>query len=131
MKKCPKCGIFKENHDFYSNIGRGDGLAGYCKPCLKTYSDKQKHNRYERYIKNWNAKNKNKVIASRIANSNRRLLLGKNPICEICESTKATQLHHSNYQQPLLIYKLCPRCHYELHKKLRKEKIREKTNLYA
>lgn len=37
MKQCIKCKITKEIHDFHKNKKRKDGVAVWCKNCIKTY----------------------------------------------------------------------------------------------
>jgi hypothetical protein len=34
MKHCPKCQETKSISEFYKNIGRDDGLPGYCAKCV-------------------------------------------------------------------------------------------------
>ena len=37
MKRCPKCGVEKEEGEFYKNKRRTDGLSGWCRACNSTY----------------------------------------------------------------------------------------------
>ncbi len=44
MKKCKRCGIEKENHEFNKSSKSKDGLNSWCRDCKKSYSKEKYKN---------------------------------------------------------------------------------------
>jgi hypothetical protein len=77
MKKCAKCGIEKNEEEFYKHKSHKDGLFSICKSCQKEYykNNHEKAKEYQKeYYKNnsekhkettkqWRKNNKNKIQA--------------------------------------------------------------------
>ena len=42
MKKCPMCGIEKDDSEFNKNKSQPSGLSSYCKECLKIRNKRDK-----------------------------------------------------------------------------------------
>ena len=40
-------------------------------------------------------------------------LLIRSPVCEVCGAQCKTEGHHEDYNKPLQVVWLCPRCHHE------------------
>ena len=64
MKKCKKCGIDKNESDFYKNIETKDGLEPQCKECRKKHSKKyyeENKDKRNNSIRIWRANNTEKL----------------------------------------------------------------------
>ena len=68
MRKCTKCGVEKDNSEFYADKRRKDGLQSACKECMramsKRWSDTHKYPRNEQqkeYQRSWR-KNRRQLI---------------------------------------------------------------------
>lgn len=142
MKTCPKCGIEKQDSEFYMNGGRP---SGRCKPCVKAYqatperraSMRSAISRYHkspkgraakrRYEQTENGRQKRLEHAS--AHARRHpdkyrarqtaayaVRSGKIPKlpCAVCGSTEV-HAHHHDYSKPLDVTWLCKKHHGELH----------------
>lgn len=47
MKQCNKCVQNKKNKEFHANAAKADGLADWCKECIKDYRKSKKNNKVE------------------------------------------------------------------------------------
>lgn len=145
IKKCSICGIEKDINNFYfrnktQNIYRND-----CKKCH--YDARKKWainniNKIRLYRNNWKSKNKDKIKFWDLHNPKKRIRIKlwrqNNPLkykshskistallsgiikklpCKICGSTKNIHGHHFDYSKPLEVIWLCPKHHYEIHRK--------------
>lgn len=63
----------------------------------------------------WRIKNKVKERACLMAN--RHVLL--KPNCELCNSTEKLARHHDDYNKPLEVLTLCPKCHRKRHRQIK------------
>lgn len=152
MKKCFKCGVEKENSQFYVHKKMADGILGKCKDCTKsdsknTFKRKMRDPEWrERELARHRIKSvkarKNGTVSKRLrvtssdwdkrnphkkkahASVNNGIRDGKiNPKpCEKCGS-KNSQAHHDDYSKSLDVIWLCPRHHSDRHIELRQ--IRE------
>jgi len=76
MKKCSYCKTIKENHDFYVDRAKKDGLSCMCKKCSKDRriswrADNQIRNKL--YVREWKDKNKGRWNAIKSKYKSRKL----------------------------------------------------------
>jgi hypothetical protein len=123
-KKCFKCGEEKELGQFYKHDMMGDGHLGKCIDCTKLdvrnhralngdkirEYDRNRPNKKERAAISRSKADKKKhyvnAIARRALKSGRII---KRP-CHFCGKPEV-EMHHVDYDQPLLVYFLCTVCH--------------------
>ncbi len=134
-KKCGKCQQVKPISEFYPH--KRDGYQSNCKACHreegKIYNRTPMRREYNKQkYQEWVDKGglqayrqkpevKEKVLA--IAKANQKKRSGKvipQP-CEVCGAGDA-QMHHDNYDKPLVIRWLCQIHHTQEHLKLKAEK---------
>jgi hypothetical protein len=60
MKRCSRCGVEKDEREFSKNKSTKDGMAYYCKNCMKQYYQNDKECIKER-TKEWAKNNKEKI----------------------------------------------------------------------
>jgi hypothetical protein len=90
MKRCWKCGVQKEDGEFYKSTHRKDGLQGVCKECDKRLKK-------ENYHSNKEVTREARNERSREFRRERRLLLDslKRPCCKCGESrVYCLDFHH-------------------------------------
>ncbi len=133
MKKCFKCGLLKDLHDFYKHKMMADGHLNKCKDCAKKdvrkhrmendsvreydrnrskYPHRAKHLREN--AKKWREQNPEGNKAHNAVNNavrDGRLIKGA---CEVC-GEKRTHAHHDDYSKPLSVKWLCAMHHHRIH----------------
>ena len=135
---CRKCLQIKEVTEFYAH--KTYGYQTWCKDCKREYKreyDKRPNARagqkrtYERlrdegYYRDYQRKQRQdprlRVIYLARWYANRMLkngLIERQP-CAVCGKDNS-QMHHPNYNEPLLIVWLCSDCHAALHRKISRE----------
>lgn len=130
---CRVCGAQKERGEFYPRQLRVCGTVGECKECTKArVSARARTNpavqEYERKraktpkrrahiaktVKRWKEKNPAAYRAHYLTtNAVRDGRLRKEP-CLFCGADKV-HAHHRDYDDPLNVIWLCPKCHHRLH----------------
>ena len=144
MKQCTKCLITKPLDLFRVNEKMNDGRSSWCKPCQNKSSEESKKSdmdvyrakaraKYERLKLAINEKRRAKYVEKNGAkdlltpdevkvriNARKKArravatgLLVKTP-CHVCGSEKS-EIHHSDYDQPLNVVWLCRKHHCEAH----------------
>ena len=133
-KQCFKCGEKKPLSAFYKHNKMADGHLGKCKECTKSDTIKNRaakveyYREYDRkrgsrqgydYFKNYRAENPEKYAArTAVGNAVRDKRLIKKP-CERC-GAENVHGHHEDYSKPLDVIWLCPPCHKQRHKEIKK-----------
>lgn len=107
MKKCSKCKIEYEFDQFYVNRCRPDGRAAQCRMCSQASQRKRRNKYIGRF---YYQKNKNKAKARDAARRHYRKDGEFDCSVLTCES-KAEELHHVNYDEPLAVIPLCRKHH--------------------
>lgn len=136
MKKCFKCGKFKDIEQFYKHKEMADGHLGKCKTCAKKdvnkrYRDPNAREKIREYEKARfkRPERKRKLIEYQVkrrklfpgkykaryavSNAVKNGMLKKLP-CEICGNAKS-QAHHRDYRKKLDVKWLCFVCHRKEH----------------
>ena len=135
MKSCKKCKATKDNSEFYACKRNKDGLFGSCKECIKLAVRENRKKRYDQYseyerkryqenedrrkrlqngAKIWRQKNPIAYKAqTKVGNALRDGKLEKEP-CLFC-GCEQVHAHHNDYQKPLDVVWLCPKCHQRMH----------------
>lgn len=130
---CRKCGVMKDQADFYAGHIRQSGEVGECKECTRArVRDRARTNpavqAYDRaraktperrshsraIAKKWRAENPLGYQAqSAVSNAIRDGRLIRQP-CLFC-GREDVHAHHRDYSKPLEVIWLCPKCHHRLH----------------
>ncbi len=135
MKKCFKCDQQKPLEEFYRHKMMADGHLNKCKECTKAdvrlhrivsdrprEYDRERYRKPERYARasavsaKWARENSKRKNASTIVS--RALKAGKivrPDTCEICGIEGRIHGHHEDYDKPLEVMWLCPKCHHGRH----------------
>ena len=90
-------------------------------------SNPKKYDDYNKAKREWRRRNRHKLNAQQQAE--RALFKGviNKPLsCERCEETENIQGHHPDYNKPLEVIWLCPKCHGLEHKRLNEIKRGER-----
>ena len=82
MKTCKKCGVEKEESEFYKGAQNKDGLKSWCKECCASYAKKynlENSHKFREYQKTQRIKNADilKERQAKYRNENRDLLRSK------------------------------------------------------
>lgn len=114
-KICGKCKREKPISDFYKS--KRDRYRSRCKACGKEDNrEYAKTGYYQRYFQKYSKRPyaRSKYLARQYKHT--ALQSGKieKQPCAIC-GQEQVQGHHLDYNKPLLIVWLCPKCHRELH----------------
>lgn len=143
MKICSKCGIEKDETDFWKRNNRKSGVNSECKECAKkrrteNYRTKNEEFRKKRkiyYLANREKfikiqteysrrklENKDpKILARRKVNDSlKRKKIEKHENCQICGIMNKLQAHHCDYNKKLDIIWVCLECHLMIHEGLKK-----------
>ena len=118
MKTCSKCGLVKDESDFYRMSMAHDGLRPECKICTKialnAYARSEKGKAADKARR---VRDKQKVYARDMLRCHvRRGHIIRGP-CEIAGCKKKAQGHHEDYSKPFDVNWLCTEHHNELHRK--------------
>lgn len=146
MKRCTKCDLKKELHEFYKSKSTVDRFHNSCKECWKNrrkqryvenrdkvrkqcrkyYLENQDHLKaksrtriktYEETHK-WRKENPEKYKAHyAVNNALKKGNLIKAEACVLCNSKKKLEAHHADYSKPLNVVWLCKDCHIKIHRK--------------
>ena len=137
-KICTKCQQERELTEFYPD--KNNGYQAWCKDCKRDYkreyykrpeAKETQHKLYERlrdegyFRRYWGKQTQDprlrvRLLARWYAQRMKRLgKIDKQPCAECGRDN--SQMHHSDYDQPLLIVWLCKDCHYKLHLKVKGE----------
>lgn len=144
MKRCTKCDLKRELHEFYKSKSTNDGYHNSCKECWKT-------RRKERYVENrdgvrkqcrryyvenaehlksksrlhkktydetkrWRKSHPEKYKAHyTVNNALKRGEIMKAKECRICGSQTKLHAHHADYSKPLDVLWVCIDCHSKIH----------------
>jgi len=135
-KYCNKCKQWKFKEKFYKRKDHKDGLDSWCKECCNKYSKKYRQenkekikeyrkihkrdrgeNYYQKVIKPWQEKNKEKVYAKdKLKYHIKKGTIQRLPYCQICgDFNNKISGHHFNYSKPLRVIWVCPSCHRQIH----------------
>ncbi len=144
MKRCTKCDLKKDLHEFYKSTSTSDGYHNSCKECWK---DRRKERYLEKrdqvrkqcrryYVANaehlkkksrgrkktyeetlrFRKKNPEKYRAHyTVSNALKRGLLEKGSHCEVCGAQTKLHAHHEDYSKPLEVLWVCINCHAKIH----------------
>ncbi len=125
MKRCFNCGEEKPLRAYYRHPQMGDGHLNKCIECTK--ADVRRHRRLNDSVREYDRKRGNrqkdqswrKADPKRSAAHNavsRALRCGKlkREPCHFC-AADFVHAHHKDYDKPLEVMWLCPRCHHRLH----------------
>lgn len=123
MKYCYKCRQDKDVGLFSKDRSRADGLNNCCGECLrkKTSEWKIEHPEQDKindlkYILGWQERNKQKHSAHiKVHNAVRSGKLVRPKVCSDCDNESRLHGHHEDYNKPLEVIWLCPKCHREKH----------------
>jgi ribosomal protein S27AE len=140
MKECTKCKDIKTLENFYKSARSKDGLSYKCKPCIVEYnriyrSDEkimEKNRQTKRTYRQAGRDNSMKKPSfhnkahTMVERAIKRGDLIPPLNCQCCKVLSAGLLaHHDDYGKPLEVRWVCPRCHQEIHKKIREAKKKE------
>jgi hypothetical protein len=134
-KKCNRCGVAKVADEFYKAKAGGLGLMSICKTCHKDYMRylrnidprvrerereraKKPHRRAKRreIVKRWRIENPAAYRAqTALSNALRDGKLTRPDYCQLCGERGRVHGHHSDYDRPLEVKWVCPRCHHRMH----------------
>ena len=114
MKTCSKCGLVKDESDFYRDKRMLNGHRNSCKSCDKAEVPMDKIVDRVRRYRERNPEKYKAHYTVRNAIRDGRL---KRRTCEICD--EKAQSHHDDYSKPLDVRWLCTKHHTELHRKER------------
>ena len=122
MKTCSKCGLVKDESEFYKMSMAFDGLRPECKTCTKlalnTYTRSEKGKAADKARR---ARDKQKVYARDMMRCHvRRGHIIRGP-CEVKGCKEEAQGHHEDYSKPFEVRWLCSEHHNDLHRKERNE----------
>ena len=109
MKTCKLCGIEKPLVAFYRHRREKDGRMRYCIACTKAY----------RKVHRGSPRAKDKTAAWCMANKARALRVILPKPCELCGTTDNVEMHHHDYNKPLVVSWLCPEHHAKVGRILR------------
>ncbi len=73
-------------------------------------------NKIEKYKKKWRTENPKKIKAHTL--TTKYIKIPANKLCEVCKINKAIHKHHEDYNKPLKVMFLCPKCHKKQHRVL-------------
>lgn len=134
MKRCFKCGVEKDEQEFYRHPMMADGRLGKCKECAKTDSknhwvakredyrryDKLREGLVERKQRKKAYQQKRRMLhpdkyraTTAVHNAIRDKKIEKKP-CEVC-GAENVQAHHADYSKPLNVSWLCFKHHRQIH----------------
>jgi len=132
--RCSSCVEIKDSKQFNKNRSKPNGLQDQCrkcqnKSCRKYNTSKKGAESKYLYGKKYRLTDSAKQSAKRSMNKYKNALLSRYlfsraiiekriervDVCELCASTNKVQGHHSDYDQPLNVRWLCPKCHSEWH----------------
>ena len=113
-KTCNSCEDEKSLDQFHNNKAKKDGKQGKCIECTNKHSSKyRKENIVKLQAKrNYNCKKYKAQQLVRTAVKSGKLIKTS---CECCDSEEKTIGHHDDYDEPLVVRWLCPRCHGAWH----------------
>ena len=117
MKKCPKCGIIKEDSEFYvEKSGRRKGkLTSWCKSCCSERTKERRRKNPEKVNAEhleWARKNKEKVAFTKAKSAygiTKEEYDNLKRVCQICGSTENLVIDHS-HQSGRIRGMLCNSC---------------------
>lgn len=136
-KKCFKCGLSKDESDFYIHKAMTDGHLGKCKECTKKDANEHRNKNIDRIRAYDRQRGKlphriksnveytrkyRKVYPLRYAantllgNAVERGKVKRPKICSMCKKKNKVFGHHKDYYKPLDVIWVCQICHKELHK---------------
>ena len=124
MKTCFKCGESKPIDDFYGHPQMRDGHLNKCKECTKKdvrerreacdsvreYDRARSRLPHRRRGRNYKPDSQKIRAHNMVSRAVRAGALVRQP-CEHCGSTESIEAHHEDYDKPLDVMWLCPRCH--------------------
>jgi len=146
MKRCKKCDLKKELHEYYKSNKTKDGYHNSCKSCWKKRRAKRYLENKETvqkqcrayYVKNaehLKAKSRSRKKTYEetrkyrekypeqyrahyaVSNALKRGDLTKADTCRICNSNGKLHAHHADYSKPLDVLWVCVDCHAKIHLK--------------
>lgn len=129
MKNCSSCGELKPLDHFQKRKASKDGLTASCKGCLKI-RDKAKHDKKATSWCRVPYVNIEPRAAYVMRNGRKRyaheqlnyaVKVGKvlkREKCERCGNQELVHGHHDDYNKPLIVMWLCPKCHKQRHREL-------------
>lgn len=137
-KRCSKCKQEKPVSEFFKNKSRKDGYRARCKLChredCRDYAKTGYYRRYNReYERRPEVKERRKVTKAVYRNrpdvkiknmarwyTNHEIQAGriKREPCAFC-GKEQSEVHHPDYNEPLLIVWLCADCHRRIHNTLK------------
>lgn len=115
-KTCPRCKRELALDRFCNNKNNPDGLSYTCRDCkseLKRAYRQTERGRYNHMMSSRRYRMRHKDRKSARNNAQRNLPLC-NKVCELCpedDVCPATQRHHPDYSEPLIVVYCCDECH--------------------
>ena len=134
MKKCRVCAEMKPHTAFYAHPNAAGGRDTRCKECAKAYQRNRsrknpKVQEYDRQraslphrvdlrartAKRWRTQNPERYKAQTVVGNAIRDGKLKKEACFFCGTDTGVHAHHHDYEKPLDVTWLCPKCHHRLH----------------
>lgn len=130
-KRCFKCGEVKPLSDFYRGPSMADGHFNKCKECAKEEWAKRREEHPEAILasrlrmaaKNPTKRNANRCVEVALDTGD----LVKPGTCSGCGADGRITAHHADYEKPLDVVWVCPKCHKALDA-IRREREGKKPN---
>lgn len=133
VKTCRECGTEKPLADFHRSKQARDGYLARCRECVNAKkrewakNNREKINEWKRRWRRssrsgaesasrWYYANKHKALAQRrLHRALARGALVRPSACDRCHRRGDVHGHHPDYDKPLEVDWLCPKCHRAVH----------------
>lgn len=142
-KICRECGRELPISEFNKNRSSKDGLQDRCRKCFSEYNKKRYASNREKFkanVKRYREDNPEKVLETRLkTNKNNPTkvnarkcvesaieagVIKKPHVCSGCgcpDTKRRIEAHHADYEDPLNVIWLCPKCHWRMDERRRVE----------
>jgi hypothetical protein len=154
MKHCMRCGTDKDASSFNRNKSKRDGLADWCRECMRAYLAAYTATPHARARQRERFQSRYKTDAAfraRVAHRQRENIARRGPAyqaahnavyraieagrmtrpsqCSRCPATDNIEAHHDDHARPLDVMWLCPVCHAARHREL--GRLRTAAKMYG